>query len=85
MKPIIECKNLTKTFGQKAALKNINLNIERGRIVGLLGPNASGKTTFIKLCNELLTHRRRNPDRGKQARHRNEKDRILSSGKNLSE
>jgi len=55
MKPIIECKNLTKTFGQKAALKNINLNIERGRIVGLLGPNASGKTTFIKLCNELLT------------------------------
>jgi ABC-2 type transport system ATP-binding protein len=35
-------------------LDNINLNIERGRIVGLLGPNGSGKSTFIKLCNDLL-------------------------------
>lgn len=52
---ILECKDLTKKFGSKKALDNINLNVQRGRIVGLLGPNGSGKTTLIKLCNELLT------------------------------
>jgi ABC-2 type transport system ATP-binding protein len=55
MSNLLECKNLTKTFGSTIALMNVNLEIGRGRIVGLLGPNASGKTTFIKLCNELLT------------------------------
>ncbi len=55
MSNILECKGLTKTFGTKKALDNVHLSIGRGRIVGLLGPNASGKTTFIKLCNELLT------------------------------
>lgn len=52
---ILECKNLTKTFGAVAAVDNVTLSIPRGSIVGLLGPNASGKTTFLKLCNELLT------------------------------
>src|SRR5690554_77499 len=55
MKPIIECRNLTKTFGPVKALDNISLSIPQGKIVGLLGPNASGKTTFIKILNELLT------------------------------
>ncbi len=55
MSSILTCKNLSKSFGKKKALDNINLNIERGRIVGLLGPNGSGKSTFIKLCNDLLT------------------------------
>lgn len=55
MSSILTCKNLSKNFGSKKALDNINLNIERGRIVGLLGPNGSGKSTFIKLCNDLLT------------------------------
>ena len=55
MSNLLECKNLTKTFGSTIALMNVNLEIGRGRIVGLLGPNASGKTTFIKLCNDLLT------------------------------
>lgn len=55
MSNILECKNLTKTFGTKTALNNLNLSVGRGKIVGLLGPNASGKTTLIKLCNELLT------------------------------
>jgi len=54
MSKILECKNLTKKFGKKKALDDINLDISRGRIVGLLGPNGSGKTTLIKLCNELL-------------------------------
>jgi ABC-2 type transport system ATP-binding protein len=45
---------LTKTYGRKIALNRINLNLERGRIIGLLGPNGSGKTTLIKIMNGLL-------------------------------
>lgn len=55
MSSILECKGLTKTFGYKTALSDITLNIESGRIIGLLGPNSSGKSTFIKLANNLLT------------------------------
>lgn len=55
MSNILECKYLTKTFGSTTALSNVSLSIPRGSIVGLLGPNASGKSTFIKLCNNLLT------------------------------
>ncbi len=54
MNSILTCEHLTKKYGTKVALDNIDLNIERGKIVGLLGPNGSGKTTFIKLCNDLL-------------------------------
>lgn len=53
--PILECKNLVKTFSNADALKGINLTINRGRIVGLLGPNGSGKSTLIKIANGLLT------------------------------
>ena len=55
MNNILECKNLTKTFGTTTALNGVNLSVGRGKIIGLLGPNASGKTTLIKLCNDLLT------------------------------
>jgi len=55
MNAILECKGLTKSFGSKKALSDVNLTIERGQIVGLLGPNGSGKTTLIKLANALLT------------------------------
>jgi ABC-type multidrug transport system, ATPase component len=55
MSTILESDGLTKKFGSKAALSAVNLKIERGQIVGLLGPNGSGKTTLIKLANQLLT------------------------------
>ena len=51
---IIECKGLTKVYSGTTALNHIDLNLDAGRIVGLLGPNGSGKTTFIKICNRLL-------------------------------
>lgn len=55
MEPILVCQDLVKTYKSINALNHINLEIGKGRIVGLLGPNGSGKTTLIKLANGLLT------------------------------
>ena len=55
MSRLLVCENLSKNYGGKPALKNANLEIQSGRIVGLLGPNGSGKTTLIKTANGLLT------------------------------
>ncbi len=54
MSAVLECKALGKSFGNIAALSGVDLTLERGRIIGLLGPNGSGKTTLIKLINGLL-------------------------------
>ncbi len=51
----LECRALTKRYGDKTALDGVDLTLDSGRIVGLLGPNGSGKTTLIKLANGLLT------------------------------
>lgn len=55
MSSLLEIKNLSKTFDNKKILDNVNLEIEKGRIVGLLGKNGAGKSTLIKLINGLLT------------------------------
>lgn len=52
---LLECKDLCKSFDNKVILDNVNIKIERGKIVGLLGKNGQGKTTLIKLINDLLT------------------------------
>lgn len=52
---IIECQNLSKKYKNKVALNDLTISIKRGRIIGLLGSNGSGKTTFIKLINGLIT------------------------------
>ena len=51
---VVVCNNLTKRYGKKTALQNVNLNLEPGRIIGLAGPNGSGKTTMIKLMQRML-------------------------------
>ena len=51
---VLECKDLSKHYGNAPALNHVSLAVEPGRIVGLLGPNGSGKTTLIKLANGLL-------------------------------
>ena len=51
---LLECKHLCKNFDDKEILKDINLKIPRGKIIGLLGKNGMGKTTLIKLMNDLL-------------------------------
>ncbi|MBR1386376.1 MAG: ABC transporter ATP-binding protein [Bacilli bacterium] len=51
---LLEYKNVSKKFGKKEALKDINLEISSGKIIGLFGKNGAGKTTMIKLANNLL-------------------------------
>lgn len=51
---LVKCTNLCKKYDNIMALKDINLKIQRGKIIGLLGTNGSGKTTLIKIINNLL-------------------------------
>ena len=55
MESCLECRALSKRYGDVAALDGVNISVAPGRVVGLLGPNGSGKTTLIKLANGLLT------------------------------
>jgi len=55
MNEILKCTGLSKRYGSVQALNRIDLTVERGKIIGILGPNGSGKTTLIKLINGLLT------------------------------
>ena len=50
---IIECKNVSKAFGEKVALDNVSVDIPKGQIFGLLGPNGAGKTTLIRIINRI--------------------------------
>lgn len=51
---LLEANNVTKRFGSKLAVQGVTLNLERGKVYGILGPNGSGKTTFMKLVAGLL-------------------------------
>ena len=51
---VIRCVNLKKSYGDVRALDGISFEIPKGKIIGLLGPNGSGKTTFIKIVAGLL-------------------------------
>ena len=54
MSKLIEIRGLTKVYDACTALYDVNLEIGSGKIVGLLGPNGSGKTTMIKILCGLL-------------------------------
>ena len=55
MSIILETEHLKKTYlGKKTALYDVSLKVESGRIYGLLGPNGSGKTTFLKIIAGLI-------------------------------
>jgi ABC-type branched-subunit amino acid transport system ATPase component len=57
---ILECRDIVKIFGGVVALNNANLTVREGEILGLVGPNGSGKTTFINLMSGQFK-----PTRGK--------------------
>lgn len=89
MSTILDCRGLTKRYGNKLALDHIDLSLGRGKIIGLLGPNGSGKTTLIKLLNGLLV-----PTEGEifvdgkapgVETKKKKKSCILSAGTHLSE
>ena len=56
---LLECKGIEKSYGNKKVLHQVDFRIEEGRIVGLLGKNGTGKSTLLKLINDLLI-----PDHG---------------------
>ncbi len=53
MGSIIECRDISKNFGEKVALDHVSVNIPEGKIFGLLGPNGAGKTTLIRIINRI--------------------------------
>ena len=55
MQELLKCTNLSKNYGAGFVLDDINISLPTGRIIGLLGPNGSGKTTFLKICAGLLS------------------------------
>lgn len=54
MDVLVECKGLKKNYGKIPVIKELDLSLERGRIIGILGPNGSGKTTLIKILAGIL-------------------------------
>ncbi len=52
--PILEIKNLSKSYGDTVALANFSLDLRRGEVLGLLGPNGAGKTTLISILSGTL-------------------------------
>ena len=59
MESVLQVKGLSKKYQDQTVLENFDLELPKGKIIGLLGPNGSGKTTLIKLISGLLT-----PDAG---------------------
>lgn len=51
---ILKANNIEKSYFNKKALSGINMEVKKGRIIGLLGPNGSGKTTFLKIAAGIL-------------------------------
>lgn len=53
---VLEIKGLNKFFGDKHALDNVNMQVQRGSILGLLGPNGAGKTTLLRIINGIMVN-----------------------------
>ena len=58
MANIVEIRDLSKQYMRTKALDNVDINIKQGRIVGILGPNGSGKTSLMKIIAGILRQTR---------------------------
>src|SRR5438094_10669270 len=59
MTPLLEVSGLTKTFGGLSALSGLDLHVDQGEVVSVVGPDGAGKTTFFNVLTGLYE-----PDRG---------------------
>ena len=57
MEKVIECKNITHYYGEKLIYENLSFDVEKGKVLGLLGKNGTGKTTIINILNGYLQPR----------------------------
>ena len=57
MEKVVECKNITHYYGEKLIYENLNFEVEKGKVLGLLGKNGTGKTTIINILNGYLKPR----------------------------
>lgn len=60
MTHILECRNISHSFGRSVALSNVTLQVREGEIVGIIGPNGAGKTTLFNVISGVVV-----PDRGR--------------------
>ena len=51
---MLECRDITKTYGRKTAVDHVSFKIEPGKVYAMLGPNGSGKTTLMKMAVGLV-------------------------------
>ena len=81
---VLQATGLTKRYHGNPALDGLNLELPAGRIIGLLGPNGSGKTTFMKIAAGLLTpHRRKRHHLWRKNRPQEQSTGFLPAGQNL--
>ena len=87
---MIDIKNITKSFGNLQVLKDINLHINKGEVVSIVGPSGAGKTTLLKIISGILPSTLKNtggwfvPASGGLIQHfsLNEHIKILGGGEN---
>jgi polar amino acid transport system permease protein len=54
-RPFVECRNVHKSYGSREVLRGVNIDVNRGEVVTIMGPSGSGKSTLLRLVNHLET------------------------------
>ncbi|MEM3073781.1 MAG: ATP-binding cassette domain-containing protein, partial [Nitrososphaerales archaeon] len=52
--PLLEVRNISKSFGGLRAIKDVSFKVEKGELIGIIGPNGSGKTTLLRAISRFL-------------------------------